>query len=71
MCMWRLLVFKLVCVIEEQKDVLDKIARLVAASTEYENGEKKVAQDYFSQHLFTGHSQERQPVERRQKPIQM
>lgn len=45
--------------IEEQKDILDKIPRLIAASTEYENGEKKVDQDHFNQHLITGHSRDK------------
>lgn len=51
--------FWLVCVTEEQKDLLDKIPRSVAASAEYENGEKKVVQDHFSQHLSTAHSQDK------------
>jgi len=32
---------------------------LVAASTEYENGENKVVLDHFSQHLVTSHSQDK------------
>lgn len=45
--------------IEEQKDVPDKIPISIPASTEYENGEKKVDQDHFNQHLITGHSQDK------------
>lgn len=51
--------FKLVCVIKKQKDVLDKIPRSVVASSEYKNYEKKLVQDHFSQHLITGHSQKK------------
>lgn len=55
--MQRLLVLRLNEAIKEHKDVLYKIPRLAAASTEYEYAEKKIVQDHFSQHLIVGSSQ--------------
>lgn len=45
MCKQRLLVLRLNQVIKEHKDVLYKIPRPAATSTEYEYAEKKIVQD--------------------------